>query len=129
MKVTTEFTTGGGKGIEEVGEGHWRLEMRRDKQVYENYFHFRVESEGYEGEATLDVYPDQDFLPESRRILETHFSPATLWRSAEGPFAERIEGWRPPWINWWVWAKNSTSRIPPRPCLRLKPGPGRPGPA
>ena len=95
MKVTTEFATGGGKGIEEVGEGHWRLEMRRDQQVYENYFHFRVESEDYEGEATLDVYPDQDFLPVSRRILDTHFSPATLWRSPEGPFTQRVDAWRP----------------------------------
>ena len=30
----------------------------------------------------------------------------------------RTDGSRPPWIICWIWTKNSTSRIPPRPRLR-----------
>ena len=37
--------------------------------------------------------------------------------------AARSSGSRPPWMSWWIWAKNSTSRMPPRPRLRSKPGP------
>ena len=37
--------------------------------------------------------------------------------------ATRTEASRPPWIICWIWTKNSTSRIPPRPRFRSKPGP------
>ena len=33
----------------------------------------------------------------------------------------RKAGWRPPRISCWVWAKNSISRMPPRPSLMLWP--------
>ena len=83
MRITTDFATGSGKSIGRLHDGHFSIEMRRDKAIYENYFHFRIDAEDFEGEAVVDIYPDQDFLPESRRILDTHFSPAILWRSPE----------------------------------------------
>jgi hypothetical protein len=95
MKISTDFTTGSGKGIGRLHDGHFSIEMRRDKRVYENYFHFRIDSEDFEGEAVVDIYPDQDFLPESRRIIDTHFSPAIIWRSPDGPFTTDPGGWRP----------------------------------
>ena len=95
MKLSSDFSTGSGKRIRQLHQAHYALEMRRDKRVYENYFHFRVDAEEDEGEVFVDIHPDQDFLPESRRILDTHFAPATLWVSAKGPFTQDISAWRP----------------------------------
>ncbi len=95
MKVTTDFVTGSGKGITQLDDAHFALQMRRDKYIYENYFHFRIEFEGYSDEAIIDIYPDQDYLPQSRRILASHFSPATLWHSPQGPFTTDVGSWRP----------------------------------
>jgi hypothetical protein len=95
MNTSTGFITGAGKGVEQLNVAHFKLQLRRDKRVHENYFHFRIDSEGHAGEVVVDVYPDQDFLPDSRRILDTHFSPAIIWRPAVGPFTTDASGWRP----------------------------------
>ena len=49
--------------------------------------------------------------------------PASARASASSVAGARSAGSRPPWISCWTWVKNSTSRMPPRPRLRSKPGP------
>jgi len=95
MNTSTDFTTGAGKGVEQLNAAHFKLQLRRDKRVYENFFHFRLDAQDYCGEAIVDVCPDRDFLPDSCSILDTHFSPAIIWRSTVGPFTTDVSGWRP----------------------------------
>ena len=52
--------------------------------------------------------------PSSRRAVRQRAAP----RSRRASPATRTEASRPPWIICWIWTKNSTSRMPPRPRFR-----------
>jgi hypothetical protein len=82
MNITTDFECGGGKRLEQVAPGHWRVEANGDGSGYDKYFCVRINSQDDEPKTVirLDVHPDRDLGEAGARFFASHF-PSHIWYS------------------------------------------------